>query len=77
MPNDAISREAQDVPKRPPMLLAKVDGLDKWMMRGDLYWVVDDICSPYLSRELQGVNRDHSDPEAVRLYDQDIAEAQD
>jgi len=75
---------AEDVPKRPPMLLAAPKYADKslrwWFVCNhtlgrDVWRSAEATAINHWSEELN-VNRDHSDPEALRLYDQDIAEAQ-
>lgn len=81
-PNDVISQEAEDVPKRPQMLLASIGDCSRdvwWTRQGEDLWESQRIFGVATHSSSAGlfVNRDYSDPEAVRLYDQDMAEAQD
>jgi len=74
--------EAEDVPKRPPMLLASIGDCSRdvwWTRQGEDLWESQRIFGVATHSSSAGlfVNRDHSEPEALRLYDQDMAEAQD
>ena len=74
--------EDKDVPKRPPMLLASIGDCSRdvwWTRQGEDLWESQRIFGVATHSSSAGlfVNRDHSEPEALRLYDQDMAEAQD
>jgi hypothetical protein len=76
----AAPAEANDVPNRPPMLLASIgDGSrDVWWTRqGDDLWESQRVFGVATHSASAGlfVDRNHSDLEALSLYDQDMAEA--
>lgn len=73
--------EAEDVPKRPPMLLASIGDCSRdvwWTRQGEDLWESQRIFGVATHSSSAGllVSRDHSDPEALRLYLEDMAEAQ-
>jgi hypothetical protein len=73
--------EDKDVPKRPPMLLASIGDCSRdvwWTRQGEDLWESQRIFGVATHSSSAGllVSRDHSDPEALRLYLEDMAEAQ-
>lgn len=73
--------EDKDVPKRPPMLLASIGDCSRdvwWTRQGEDLWESQRIFGVATNSSSAGllVSRDHSDPEALRLYLEDMAEAQ-
>jgi hypothetical protein len=72
---DALAQPAAEKPERPPMLLATLGDKPEWFVLTGYYWI-GETSRWRRGKQFKDIDRDASDPEAVRLYDADLSHAQ-